>query len=336
MPGVKGFLIRTKVTSVKRTLLLSFFFVTVAVSATAQPLERPAAGQPTPTQPSRKLVETVRLYDDMTYEIVRSETPATPSNVDTQLARDTHNMAAIMQSYASISGAMAGFAIAVIVFLIGSRRTRDLRTNVQSLIEQVIATFFAAFFSVFLASLLFASGAGQPPEGPNRSFVVLMGAYFPFATSMFLFFQGFTLFVVERRLNYTLRLFSFIQYVALITIVILYSVMVDEASNPRTEIDSRVWIFVLIALIPSVLGFIIRRRCFQSMPAKVYQKGFRRFLATCMILCLASYVVMSFWFEEMQPGFIVPYRVGMVFLIALAILGAGSIIYTPEGAIRDK
>jgi hypothetical protein len=45
---------------------------------------------------------------------------------------------------------------------------------------------------------------------------------------------------------------------------------------------------------------------------------------------------MSFWFEEMQPDFIVPPGVGIVFLIALAILGAGSIIYTPEGAVRDK
>ena len=75
-----------------------------------------------------------------------------------QVMHDEHNMAAIMQSYAAISGAIAGFAIAVIVFLIGSRRSRDRKLNVATLIEPVIASFFAAFFSVFLASLLFASG----------------------------------------------------------------------------------------------------------------------------------------------------------------------------------
>jgi len=255
-----------------------------------------------------------------------------------QVPHDTHNMAAIMQSYAAISGAIAGFAIAVIVFLIGSRRSRGRELSVATLIEPVIASFFAAFFSVFLASLLFASGAGQPPSGPNRSYAVLMGAYFPFASSMFLFFQGFTLFVVAHKLEYTLPLFRFIQYVALITILILYSVMVDEASNPGTAIDSRIWILVLIALLPCGLCIIIRNLYFRRKKRKIYQRGLRIFLATCMTLGLASYVAMSFSFEENGPEWSVPTGVGLVFLIALSTLGGWSMIYTPsfdEAANKD-
>jgi hypothetical protein len=243
---------------------------------------------------------------------------------------DIHDMAAIMQAYATISGAMAGFAIAVIIFLIGSIRSRDQKLNEATLIEAVIAIFFAAFFLVFVAALLFASGSGQPPYGPNRSYVVLMGANFPFATSIFLFFQGLTLFVVTHKLKYTFSLFVFMQYVGLIFILILYAVMVDEASHP--DIDSRIYILLPIALIICGLCSIIPRLYFRRKKKNFHQRGFRIFLATCMTLGLAAYITMSFSFEEQGPDWIAPRAVGWVFLIALSILGGWSLIYTPTKA----
>jgi hypothetical protein len=249
-----------------------------------------------------------------------------------QTMLDNNNMTAIMQSYAGISGTMAGFAIAVIVFLIGSRRSRDRNLNEATLIEPVIAILFAAFFSVLLASLLFAGGSGEPPSAMNRSSAIFMSAYFPFATSLFLFFQGFTLFVVTHKLKYTFPLFAFLQYVALISILIAYSVMVDEASNSESDIDSRLWKLMLIALLPFGLCIIIRRLYFRRKKKTFYQRGFRIFLVTCITLGLASYITMSFCFEERNPDWSAPAGVGWAFLIALSILGGWSTIYTPSFA----
>src|SRR5205085_11954585 len=78
------------------------------------------------------------------------------------------------------------------------------------------------------------------------------------------------------------------------------------------------------------LCIIIRSLYFRRKKKNFYQRGFRIFLATCMTLGLASYITMSFSFEEQNPDWSVPTGVGLVFLIALSILGGWSIIYIPS------
>src|SRR5438874_2280491 len=106
---------------------------------------------------------------------------------------DNSNGAVIMQTFAGITGTIAGFAIAAIVLLIGSASSQDHEERKGDLIAPTVASLIGTFFTSIWAACLFASGSGQLPQDSNRTLTVIVPPLFIFAISLTFLLTGFVL-----------------------------------------------------------------------------------------------------------------------------------------------
>jgi len=97
---------------------------------------------------------------------------------------DNSNGAVIMQTFAGVTGTIAGFAIAAIVLLIGVARSQDVEERKGDLIAPIITSLIGTFFTSISAACLFASGSGHAPPDSYKALAVIVPPLFIFAVSL--------------------------------------------------------------------------------------------------------------------------------------------------------